>query len=903
MNYWLIFIFSIAYLLILFGIASFVENKKKRKKNIINNAYIYALSLAVYCTAWTFFGSIGRATTTGIEFIYIYLGPSLLAPFVIIILKKIIRISKTQRITNLADFISTRYGKNITIGMLVTFLCVIGIIPYIAIQLKAIFTSIDIISSGNYLHNNFKNITTLFIILGLIFFVILFGTRNIDSTERHEGMVAAIAFESIIKISAFLLAGIYIVFIFFNGWGDLLNQTKLTPQYNNLINIQGSTNDFFHFFCFMVLSMFAVLFLPRQFQISVVENIHEEHLKKAIWLFPLYLFIINIFVLPIAMAGVVVFKNTQVNADTFILALPIFFKNTWLTLVVYIGGFSAASSMIIVETIALATMISNNIITPLFFSFSTNKENLNINFRNRLKLYRWISIICIILLSYLFEIYIAEKLSLVSIGLISFAAVAQFAPAMLGGIYWKNATKNGALIGIIAGFIVWFYTLILPALISAGYIEKSFLINGPFHIGWLKPTALFGLENIEFISHGFFWSVLINFFCYVGFSVFSNRNPQEIYQAEIFVDIFKAPNLSDNTQFVWNRTADLNTLKLITANFLGNSRTKQILLGYSKKFNLNLNNLQIAPPHLIQYIERLLAGHIGSAAAKIMITKIVNEKALSTEEVLQIIKETQQIKASNIELKKESAALNKLTDELKSVNFQLKKMDQIKDEFLYTVTHEIRTPLTSIRALSEIMQDNADLSEDEKTTYLNAIVKETERLTHLITQVLNLERYESGRHKLNISNFDIEEQFIEIINTTDSIRKEKKIQIQLAIPSLPNIYADVDLLKQVFYNLITNAIKFAKSTITITINIESNNLIIQVKDDGVGIDETLHQLIFDKFFQAKNQTLKKPEGSGLGLAICKKIIELHQGKIWVESNFGFGATFIISLPNCIKLNK
>ncbi|MCX8480758.1 MAG: ATP-binding protein, partial [Sediminibacterium sp.] len=647
---------------------------------------------------------------------------------------------------------------------------------------------------------------------------------------------------------------------------------------------------------------FAVLFLPRQFQISVVENIHEDHLKKAIWLFPLYLFIINIFVLPIAMAGVVVFKNTPVNADTFLLALPIYFKNTWLTLLVYIGGFSAASSMIIVETIALATMISNNIITPLFFSFSSNKENLNINFGNRLKLYRRVSIICIILLSYLFEIFIAEKLSLVSIGLISFAAVAQFAPAMLGGIYWKNATKNGALIGIIAGFVIWFYTLILPALISAGYIEKSFLMNGPMHIAWLKPTALFGLENIEFISHGFFWSVLINVFCYVGFSVFSNRNPQEIYQAAIFVDIFKAPNLSDNTQFVWNRTADLHTLKKITANFLGNARTKQILIGYSKKFNLDLNNLQIAPPHLIQFIERLLSGHIGSAAAKIMITKIVSEKELSTEEVLQIIKETQQIKASNIELKKESVVLNKLTDELKSVNFQLKKMDEIKDEFLYTVTHEIRTPLTSIRALSEIMQDNPDLSEDEKSTYLNAIVKETERLTHLITQVLNLERYESGRHKLNMGNVDIEEQFIEIINTTDSFRKEKKIQIQLAIPSLPNIYADVDLLKQVFYNLITNAIKFAKYTIQISVILESNNLTIQISDDGIGIDESVHQLIFDKFFQANNQTLKKPEGSGLGLAICKKIIELHQGKIWVQSKLGFGATFFISLPNCIKLN-
>lgn len=899
MNHWFILICSISYLLLLFGIASWVEKSSNKALGFINNPYVYALSMAVYCTAWTFYGSVGRASVSGIEFLYIYLGPSLGAPLVFLMLRKIIRIAKTHSITSLADFISTRYGKNISLGAVVTILCITGIIPYIAIQFKSISESIKTITHiTTNTNTGLNNTTALLLVIGISLFIILFGTRKVDATEKHGGMMVAIAFESIIKLFAFLIAGVAIVYFLFNGWEDLFVQSKNLPTHEDIATL-GGEHIYFHLFLLMSLSMFAVLFLPRQFQVAVVENVNEDHLKKAVWLFPLYLLLINIFVLPVSIAGNIHFSGRSVSADTFILALPMLMKSNWLTLLVYIGGFSAASSMIIIETIALTTMLSNNIVAPVFFSLMKLQDNIDKGIRNWLKTTRRIGIIVIMILAYMFERYVAEKFSLVSIGLVSFVAVAQFAPSIIGGVYWKRATKHGALTSIIIGFLIWFYTLVIPSIVEAGYLSHSIIESGPWGISILNPTALLGLSKFDLITHGFLWSLFFNTLCFFGVSLATERSPQEIYQAELFVGVFKQANSVENESWVLNRTASMVDLKTLMLNLLGKDRTMQLLSSYEKRHKIELAKLSQAPPHLISVVEKILSGNIGSATARMMINNIVSQKEVGLHEVLKIIKESQEVKATNIELKKESSALNKLTEELRVVNTQLKRMDEIKDEFLYTVTHEIRTPLTSIRALSEILQDNPDLDEEEKNIYLEAVVKETERLSHLITQVLNLERYESGRQKLNIISFDLVEAVMEVLNITDSLRKDKGLKWQMAISSLPNIKGDKDLIKQVIYNLVTNAIKFAKNQILVSGSIEDQNITIKVVDDGEGVATEWHELIFDKFFQAQNQTLKKPEGTGLGLAISKRIIEMHNGKIWVESIPGNGATFYILLP----LNK
>ncbi len=899
MNNYLIIICSVLYLLLLFGVGYYAELRSSQQKSIINNPYIYALSLAVYCTAWTFFGSVGRATLTGIEFLYIYLGPTVMAPLFWMILRKIIRISKMHRITSIADFISTRYGKNISLGIIVTLLCVIGIIPYIALQLKAISSSIDIVTGNNHSISSVYHIirdSTLYIAIGLSIFVIFFGTRNVDATEKHEGMVAAIAFESIIKIIAFIVAGIFVTYFLFNGLSDVVNKASQLPSLKNLFVIQNS-NMYVQLFAMMLLSMLAVLFLPRQFQVSVVENVQEHHLNKAMWLFPLYLFIINIFVLPIAFGGTIYFQSTKINADTYVLALPLHAHKNLITLIVYIGGFSAASSMIIVETIALSTMISNNIVMPLLLSVDSFKEKLTNSIRKFIINSRRISIVVIIFLAYLYDRTVAEKYSLVSIGLVSFTAVAQFAPAIIGGIYWKRANKNAAVGGIIIGFIMWFYTLVIPSIIGAGIGDNTLNINGLFHLSFLRPTALFGLEGLDIITHGFFWSIFFNTACFIAISLLTERKSQEIYQAEMFVDAYKHVTLSAEGTAIWKGTAYIPDLKTLLSNFIGAQRTNQLLQNYARRRNIKLSDSGQAEPAMVSFAEKILAGAIGSASARIMVKNVVKEEELSIDEILKILRESQLMKETNKELRKKSIELSKATEELKKANEQLKQMDEMKDEFLYTVTHELRTPLTSVRALSEIVHDNPDLPNEQKNQYLAAIMKETVRLSHLITQVLNLERYESGRTKLNLTNINFALLLNETFESATPLLKEKQLQLLQNISAeLPITYGDKDLLNQVFYNLTSNAIKHARKNIWITAGMQENTFHFSIKDDGAGIASEVHELIFDKFFQAKNQTLKKPEGSGLGLAICKRIIEMHHGKIWVESEIGKGANFIVEIP-------
>ena len=897
MNNLVIILSSVFYLISLFAIGYYAEVRARLKKSIINNPYIYSLSLAVFCTAWTFFGSVGRSTVTGLEFLFIYIGPTLIAPLFILLLRKIIRISKTQRITSIADFISTRYGKNISLGIIVTLLCVLGIIPYIAIQLKAISSSIEILNGAINQSNNDLNIfkdTTFYIAMGLAAFVILFGTRTIDATEKHEGLVAAVAFESIIKLIAFISAGIFVTYFLFDGFGDIMQKAAADNQLKQLLTFKGG-NMYFQTFALMFLSMMAVLFLPRQFHLSVVENIEENHVIKATWLFPLYLFVINIFVIPIAFGGSLIFHGQHINPDTYVLALPMHSGNKLLALLVYIGGFSAASSMIIVETIALGIMISNQIVMPVLLAFKKFKINIDKNISSILLFNRRASIVAIIFFAYLYDKLIAEKYSLVSIGLISFAAVAQFAPCIIGGIYWKQANKKGAVAGILIGFTVWFYTLIFPSI--TGPLFDAVNQNGLFGMTMLKPTSLFGLDGLDIVTHGFFWSMFFNTIAFVSISLITEKETEEFYQAEMFVDVFKYSRQSAEDSIAWKGTAYIPDLKVLLNNFIGKERTDVILNNYAKKKNININTTTKANPALVNFSERILAGAIGSASARIMVKSVVKEEELSMTEVLKILHESQMMKETNKELRKKSNELQKATDQLQKANEQLKQIDEQKDEFLYTVTHELRTPLTSIRALSEIVHDNPDLPEDMKNEYLGAVVKETQRLSYLITQVLNLERYESGRTKLNISNVDIAALLYATGDRVKSLVTEKGIKLEFKIPfNMPAVKGDEDLLNQVFYNLISNAVKHADAFITVTLQSNTDIMLVQVIDDGKGIAAEVHELIFDKFFQAKNQTLKKPEGSGLGLAICKRIIEMHNGKIWVESEVGHGANFKVEIP-------
>lgn len=899
MNSYIIALASFLYLLLLFVIAQLSEKSAQKGKSTLANANIYALSLAVYCTAWTYYGSVGEASVSGMHFLSIYIGPTLMAPLMWIFHRKIIRIARVQRLTSVADFIAARFGKSNSLGGLVTLVCLLGIIPYISIQLKAIGTSFQLLMSQTTSPNQAFFIggywvdITFFVAVILAIFIMVYGTRSIDTSERHEGMVTAIAFESLIKLIAFLTVGVYITYVLNNGFSDIFAQAAQHPDLANLFTFDAN-GGYAKWFWLTVLAMPAFILLPRQFQVSVVENVNERHIDRAMWLFPLYLLLINIFVLPIALAGKMLFAGQSVDADTYVLAIPMATNAPWLGLFVYIGGFSAATGMIIVATIAISTMMSNNLIIPYLVN---TRPDFNIALY--VKPIRRMAIAIVLLVSYAYCRLVAEQYSLVSIGLISFAAVAQFAPALIAALYWKKATRLGAFWGIGTGFTAWLLIFIVPTLISTKLLSTNILTNSIGNMPWLNPSFLFGETGLDSFSQSIFVTILLNTAALVLVSFTTKQHATERNQAEIFVDIFQYSAVYE-AAVVWKGTALVPDLQSLLIDFLGEKKAKIALDAFARKHKIDLNASQKADSKLVNYAERLLAGVIGAASARAMVKKVVKEEAVSIQEVYDILKESQQLMLVNKELRRKSIALQQATLALKQTNDKLLQIDELKDEFLYTVTHELRTPLTAIRALAEILADNPSLETEERQHFLETIIKESERLTRLIGQVLDLEKYESGKQTLNLEWCDLLKLLNETVDNLMPLLNEKNIALAVDLdPKLPLAFADRDKITQVLVNLIGNAIKFAdpqNPKISISAYFFDQKLKINIVDNGPGLDEAYHQTIFEKFFQAKNQTLRKPTGSGLGLAICKRIVNLHLGQIWVESEPQKGAKFSITLP-------
>lgn len=891
MSEWIILLVCLLYLSILFVIATWAEKRKLKGKSVIHQPIIYSLSLAVYCTAWTFYGSVGRAASNGAEFLAVYIGPTIMAAFFWPVLRKMVRISKELRITSLADFISTRYGKNFSLAIVVSLMAMIGIIPYIGLQIKSISSSLQIIMTEVNHTPASTTILGISITLILMLFTILYGARSVDTTEKHEGLVTVVAFESIVKLLALLVGGLFICYSVFNGPLDLFSTTSQAENAIQKFTMQGPS-VYFGWTAMIILSGFAMVLLPRQFQIAVVENVHESHIRSAIWMLPLYLILITIFVLPIALGGSFLFAGSGVDADNYVLAIPLQQGNYWMAMITWIGGFSAASSMIVVEAIAISIMVSNNLVMPILVRNFSREQQPEGSFQQKILWVRRISIALVLILALVYSKTIGQRLTLVSIGLVSFCAVAQFAPALIGGMFWKDGNRNGAMAGMITGFLLWGYTLVLPG----AFPDAHFVQHGPWGIAALKPYSLFGLSALDPIAHAMVWSLLANTFLYVTISMHTQAKSQERFQAALFVDVFSNNRISNN-EIAWKGNARLKDIQHLLNNFLGEARSHNLLQAYAIRHSIQLDADGQADPRIVTFSERILGGVIGTASARILISNITKEEEINIDEVLNILRENQQTLEMNKELRKRSLELSKATKQLEQANTQLKLLDEQKDEFLYTVTHELRTPLTSIRALSEIVHDNPDLEEEQRQQYLTAITKETERLSHLITQVLTLEKYESGKYRLNLSAINLAEVLHHVINTMQPLAAEKGLQIQLRTAETQALLqADKELITQVCFNLIGNAIKFARQQITITLLSNYDEWQIRVSDDGKGIAQELQQLIFDKFFQARNQTLKKPEGSGLGLAICKEILELHNGQIFVESKPDEGATFICALP-------
>lgn len=894
---WVILSF-LAYLGLLFAVAYYAEYRLRAGRSLLRHPGVYALSMAVFCSAWTYYGSVGRASTHGVEFLTTYLGPTVMAAFFVPLLGRLVRICQGQGLTSLADLISTRYGKSLSLAVVVTLFCVLGIVPYIALQLKAITMSMSVLTETHpEASAGFWQDGTFYVALVIGVFVILFGTRSIDGSERHEGLVVAVAFESGVKLLAFLSVGLFITFGLFDGPGDLFAKAMARPELAELATLSPNGQDgYATWLAMMFLAMLAIVLLPRQFQVGVLENIDQRHMSKAAWMFPLYLLAINLFVLPVMFAGKLLLPG-DVDPDTYVLALPLHAGADALGLLTFIGGVSAATGMIIVETIALSTMVSNNLVVPVYLTVGRRPEGGQGRVLP-IRLIRRASILGIVLLAFVYEKTVAQRVPLVSTGLISFAAVAQLAPAVFGGMFWREATRAGAMAGLIAGAVLWGYTLIFPGLAEAGLLPTSLLQDGPFGIAALRPQALFGMEGLDPIVHGLLWSLGVNVLVFAAVSLFTRPSQRELYYADIFQRAGR--DRGEEPQGGWRGKASLADLRELLGSFIGSDRARRLLDNYATKFAIPLDTAS-ADPRLVMFTERMLSGIIGAASARMMLRSVTEEEEPSLQDVIGIVRESQQVIELNKELRRKSAELRRATRDLRLANERLQWLDQQKDEFLTTVTHELRTPLTSIRAMAEILHDNGDMEEAQRLHFLEGLVKETERLSHLITQVLNLERYESGRQPLHRTEVHFNALIREVVDGLQGVLAEKGVRIDLQMPdSMVLLRCDRALVQQVLVNLLSNAIKFAPlegGLVRLRLLPDHEEWQVWVEDNGPGVPDGLEELIFDKFFQAKHQTLRKPEGSGLGLAISRKIAELHGGKIFVQSGNSQGACFIFALPS------
>ncbi len=660
---WVLLTIILAYLLLLFFVAYVADRKEKQGRSLVANPYVYSLSLAVYCTSWTFYGSVGRAANSGLSFLTIYLGPTLMAALFWLILRKIVLISKENRITTISDFISSRYGKSLGLSALVTIVAVIGITPYLGLQLKAIMTTFSLLS-GRHEGSHFAGWFISFI-LGV--FAIIFGARRLDSSERHGGLVFAVAFESAFKLVAFLLVGIFVTYGLFDGVGDIMEKMK-ESSYAGLMTLgEGSQGSYLEWMSLTFLSMMAILFLPRQFHVAVVENTSADHIKKAVWLFPLYLFLINLFVLPIAYGGLML-GGAQKDADFFVLSIPMQQGNPLLAAIVFLGGFSAATAMVIVESLALSTMVMNSLVLPALLEFNVKRLHMVILNIKRLV------IMGLVFLGYIFAVSIGEFYSLVDIGLKSFEAVTIFAPALLLGLVWKGGNRKGAIAGILAGFFVWIYTLLLPAMARAGIIEKGGVMEWVFNSHLLNPTALFGLQGLDRWTHSLFWGLLVNLLFFVTVSLFTRQTDEDTRQAIIFVDSFSPRHFSS-----MQRPATIAVIEDALGQYIGPGEARAAIEGFLGRNNLTREAISGEwLMRLREEAERILSGVLGPSISTLVFQEL---STMSHDETHRVSNSIRQI----------SRSLRLSRQELAEANRQLAMLKEFSENIIESLPVGVAT--------------------------------------------------------------------------------------------------------------------------------------------------------------------------------------------------------------------
>ena len=609
-----------------------------------SRATIYALAIGVYCTSWTFYGSVGLAQRQGLDFLAVYVGPILVFTLGAGVLRRVVTLAKQQNSTSIADFIGARYGKSEQVAAIVCLLAVIGTVPYIALQLKAISASLatilEAVDGRSYSNAPFLfGDLALFTALLLAFFTILFGTRHIDATEHQDGLVIAIAMESVVKLAAFLAVGVLIAYFVFDGFGDLIDHS---PPAADLTRLLEKTSAAPSWLAICLISASAGLLLPRQFHMAVVENRDPADVGRAVWAFPLYLVAINIFVIPLALAGLARFPAGAIDRDMTVLALPLASGHSGFALVAFIGGLSAATAMVIVECVALAIMVSNHLVLPLWLrrrmlfkggAEPDGRRQASGDLGTLVLAARRVAIIVVLLLGYVYYRAAGEG-ALASIGLTSFAAVAQIAPAFVGGLVWRRATSTGATAGLLAGLAVWCYTLLLPNFAGTEPAVASIIADGPFGVAALRPTALLPL-GLDTLTHGVVLSLAVNIALFVIGSLARPATQLERLQANLFIGPDDAP-LSHS--FRLRRSAiTIGELQTAIARYLGEERTQASFAAFATERGIQIDMRREADAHMLQFGERLLASAIGAASSRLVLSLLLRRRNTSTQSAMKLL--------------------------------------------------------------------------------------------------------------------------------------------------------------------------------------------------------------------------------------------------------------------------
>ncbi|MFO1363410.1 MAG: sensor histidine kinase [Burkholderiales bacterium] len=886
---------ALVYVALLFAVA-FVGDRRARAGRVewLQSPLVYTLSISIYCTSWTFYGAVGSAARGGLEFATIYLGPTLVFAGWWVLLRKLVRIGHLHGITSVADMISSRFGKSAPLAALITLIAVIGVTPYIALQLRAVTTSIEVISSAGpeealgiapaaaNAHAGF------WIAAGMALFTILFGTRNVDAKEQHHGVVAAIALEAVVKLVALLAVGLLVVFGICDGVADSF--ARAAPGLLHAPEGFGT-----RWVALIFLSAAAIVCLPREFQITVVENADERHLVTASWLFPLYLFLITLFVLPIAIAGLSVLPQGS-NPDMFVLTLPMWAGNDGVALLAFLGGFSSATSMVIVACIALSTMVSNHLVMPLALRFRWVHLNASGEVRRFLLASRRASICALMLLGYLYFHYSGSGEALAAIGLISFAGVAQFLPGLVGGLYWRNANATGALAGLVAGAVLWAYTLFLPSLGAGVVFTPELLRDGPFGLALLRPQALFGVTWLDPLVHALFWSLSANTLLFVLGSLAREPRPIERLQAALFVDVFRTP--AEAASGLIRRTAAAEDLRVLAERILGGDETRRFFERAAREQGLEYGR-PVANDAFITQLETKLAGSVGAATARAMISEAVVLESIGLDQLMQLADETRRAREHSRQLQEKSGQLEAAAGQLRAANARLQRLDQEKDEFLSQVSHEVRTPMTSIRSYAQVLLETPGLDPDRARRYVRIIHDESVRLTRLLDSTIDLSLLEHGEVPWARAAIDPEAALERAIRSCQGLAGAR-VRLQSSERARgATVEADEDRLCQVFINLISNAIKYNTNPapqVTIRSALRGGAYEVEVADNGPGIRAEERDRIFSKFMRGWAYLQTGASGAGLGLAISRQIMRRLGGTLEVVPGDGRGACFRVTLP-------